>query len=269
MTNEFRPCPRQTVVYCMRKVVDRTVRRLLFWGIDTCSIVFRNMRNNDLNVTFGSKSAALKERFAEEDTSIVYVQPCFDVVKRIDNTIQAVPELVIKNMFSVWRHSVLHRNNVKRWVHLCGTGSRSRRFWLPNVPVSEKELPRQIGSFNYIVICNNDFSAITTNTHHRKILQELTSQSTSTNHKILKRFNALLNRLAEHIYLSIVARAISLKLIRNGILVRKALHKIHVKELKDGMKLATARFNNFLACNSTIYRSHRRQHRISSLCESL
>lgn len=56
-----------------------------------------------------------------------------------------------------------------------------------NIPVTEQELPAKIALFNYIVISDGDLTLVAdTKTHHRKVLDELTTKRTGTDQKHLQ-----------------------------------------------------------------------------------
>ena len=57
-----------------------------------------------------------------------------------------------------------------------------------NVPISEEELPAEIALFNDIIIGDCDLTLSTNSkTHHGKVFDEFTTQSTSTNQKYLQK----------------------------------------------------------------------------------
>lgn len=61
-----------------------------------------------------------------------------------------------------------------------------------NIPISEKELPAEITLFNDIIVSDGGLTLDTsTKTHHGKVLDELTTKSTSANQKYLQKWQGI------------------------------------------------------------------------------
>ena len=75
-----------------------------------------------------------------------------------------------------------------------------------NIPISEEELPAEIALFDDIIISDCDLTLSTNSkTHHGKIFDEFTTQSTSTNQKYLqKRAQSLCRCRSQSTYLFVI-----------------------------------------------------------------
>ena len=70
------------------------------------------MRDDDLGVTLGSERARLKKRLLVEDTTLVHVLTSLHVVKGVGDSVQALPELGIKEVLGVGADALLETGNV-------------------------------------------------------------------------------------------------------------------------------------------------------------
>ena len=54
---------------------------------------------------------------------------------------------------------------------------------LPDMPVAEKELTREVGALNHVIIGDGDSATTTGHSHHRQVLHQLTAKRTGTDQK--------------------------------------------------------------------------------------
>jgi len=83
------------------------------------------------------------------------------------------------------------------WVHLNCSGSSCCRLRLTKVLLTEEELPIQITYLNDIWICQNDTPIPGSKTNHGIILEQLTPNGSSSNHKQVAVLNLLIKCLSK------------------------------------------------------------------------
>ena len=83
------------------------------------------------------------------------------------------------------------------------------RASLANVPITEEELPAEIGLFDDVVICDSQQTArASRDAHHGKILQELAAQGTSAHKENLQILQLVLQLLSKYCNLAIIPAAL-------------------------------------------------------------
>lgn len=78
----------------------------LLIGIILTAVIFSFVGNDDLNMSFGAKSTAFKERNLILHTSLVHIHSCLYVVKGICNDSSAFEKLIAKDFFSFFTNLV-------------------------------------------------------------------------------------------------------------------------------------------------------------------
>jgi len=169
----------------------------LLWWILWITVALSDMWHNHLRVCLGTKSSWLKKWLLIPYTSSIHVKSSMNIIDSIDDEIELTPEFVVENVFSVWSNSCHIVFDIKVLVHILSNYACTLRFWVSNIGLSEKELSVEVTNFNVIVISTVNHTFIsTTNTHKSECFNQLTSKSTSTNHKkmgILELFLGLLS----------------------------------------------------------------------------
>mmetsp|Transcript_2340 Transcript_2340/g.4644 ORF Transcript_2340/g.4644 Transcript_2340/m.4644 type:complete len:543 (-) Transcript_2340:315-1943(-) len=98
--NKLAPPKRQAVVDVVRKVVKRTLRRLLGLRVLAPTIVDRPVRDHALHIALGPHRPALKQRLAKKHTPRVNILPRLDIVKRIHDPVKPLPKSIVVHTLS-------------------------------------------------------------------------------------------------------------------------------------------------------------------------
>mmetsp|Transcript_30594 Transcript_30594/g.51716 ORF Transcript_30594/g.51716 Transcript_30594/m.51716 type:complete len:341 (-) Transcript_30594:1202-2224(-) len=187
-----------------------------------------------LYIPFCPKGSRLHQRLSVVHTLGIHIQPGLHVVQSIGDAIHLLPESVIKSPFSFWGHFILHGPHIQSRVHalclLCGNGTLRGL----DVVVAEEKLAGQIALFDLIHVgYNNGAFGGAAHPHHGKILDELTSQSTSTYQEIGVLQQHLLHLFAEHCNLPIVPRACRAAIFFGGQRIWQCLNGIKIHKLVE------------------------------------
>ena len=178
--------PFDTMVNKVREVSQGTHGDTVLFRILRVAVRLGLTRDNALRVTLSTQSTRFEQVLIVEDTSVIDVKSGLDVINGVDNSIQALPEVISELVVIVWGNSGLKSLNLKVRVHLLGFSAGTFRFRLLDIGSSEQELSVEIGDLNSIIISTNNFTMLTSGEARKgKLLKIFTAQSTSTDQEEL------------------------------------------------------------------------------------
>ena len=178
--------PFDTMVNKVREVSQGTHGDTVLFRILRVAVRLGLTRDNALRVTLSTQSTRFEQVLIVEDTSVIDVKSGLDVINGVDNSIQALPEVISELVVIVWGNSGLKSFNLKVRVHLLGFSAGTFRFRLLDIGSSEQELSVEIGDLNSIIISTNNFTMLTSGEARKgKLLKIFTAQSTSTDQEEL------------------------------------------------------------------------------------
>mmetsp|Transcript_28558 Transcript_28558/g.25528 ORF Transcript_28558/g.25528 Transcript_28558/m.25528 type:complete len:275 (+) Transcript_28558:1672-2496(+) len=237
------------------------------------------VRNDDLNVTLRTKSTRFEKRSLGTNTSHINISSGLDVIKSVSDDTQILKELISENILGSFMNLIKSGNNVilKIFVHLDGGSSSSLGFGLSQMLFSEQELSVQVGNFDNIRISEDNLASFkalllvfitSTKANHSIVLQQFTTNGTSTNHKEGSVSN-LLDHLVSHnqsktirsVFLFIKGKVFdsSFKFFLLFRDVGDNFAAVSVEELLSGHELLSDTLNGFLG-NETSHESSQRSH---------
>ena len=122
---ELVAAPLDTVLNLVREVAERAHRDGLLRRILRIAVSLSLVRNDHLGVGLSAKSTGFEKRLLVPDALAINVETSLDVIDGVDNEVEALPELVIEHVFSLWGDKGLVSCNLEVRVHdLClGAGS--------------------------------------------------------------------------------------------------------------------------------------------------
>lgn len=158
------------------------------------SITFSKIGNNNLNMTFWSKSTRLKQWHFILYASLVYIPSGSHIIQGIGNQGQTFKELVGENIFcGIW-DSFSKRSNMilERWIHELDSLWSCSTLWFRNMLFSKQKLSVEIRVFDMVGICESDFTFLScSKANHCEVLQQFTSNGTRTYHEQFRILNDL------------------------------------------------------------------------------
>jgi hypothetical protein len=142
------------------------------------------VRDHHLRVCLGSQSARLKERLLIPDTACVNVETSLDIIDCIDHKVEALPELIVEDVFGLLCHIQLVILHIQVIVNvMCDLACHSA-LRITDIVFAEEELSVQVRNFNVIIISDSDLSfGRATDTHKSECLDVLASEGASTDHE--------------------------------------------------------------------------------------
>mmetsp|Transcript_70334 Transcript_70334/g.186936 ORF Transcript_70334/g.186936 Transcript_70334/m.186936 type:complete len:452 (+) Transcript_70334:1445-2800(+) len=195
------------------------------------------MGQDNLCVGLGAQRARLQQGLCKPDAAGVDIQARLDVVQGIDHAVQGIPEDIVKGVLGVVTYANLHGLNLEGAVHRQGRLGCTRGLGLANVRLPEEELAVQVGHLNAVHVGDCELALRpAASSHHRKALEELAAQSSSTHHEQLHVAECLLEGLAMDGDLVVVAAADGSPV--TGVLGRDQLEHVDVEALVEGRVLA-------------------------------
>lgn len=188
-------CPFNAVKGLLREHLESTMGNLVvvLW-ILLRAVALSQMRQDDLDMPFGSKRTTFEQRCLGCNASSIHVPSRSHVVQGIRDYRQPFKELISEDMFRRCVNLVEPCDDVslQLLVHPDGSGSCSCRLWLSQMLLSEQELSIQVADLNHVRVCQNDRASFrtllgvcftTSNSEHGIILEQLTANCSSTDHE--------------------------------------------------------------------------------------
>jgi len=164
------------------------------------------VRDHHLRVCLGSQSARLKERLLIPDTACVNVETSLDIIDCIDHKVEALPELIVEDVFGLLCHIQLVILHIQVIVNvMCDLACHSA-LRITDIVFAEEELSVQVRDFNVIVVSNCNLAlSRTSNSHQCECLDIFASESAGTNHEGVDLSQLLLDLTSIHDDLVVVA----------------------------------------------------------------
>eukprot|EP00047_Mylnosiga_fluctuans_P019583 m.84068 g.84068 ORF g.84068 m.84068 type:complete len:1015 (-) comp8186_c0_seq2:29-3073(-) len=252
--------PLQSVLDEVREVLEGADRDRLLWRILRRRVRLRQVRQHNLGIALGAEGARLQQRPAVEDTALVHVASGLDVVKRVGNTVDGTEELVAVDGLSLGADTRGACLDVQRRVHLRDGSGRALGLQLVDIVGPEEELAVEVRLLDGVHVSDDQLAMrARSKPDHGHVLQQLTADGASTDHKPLLVAQALLEVLAEDGDLRVVARADGLQLLGGDGVDRQRLKAVEVQVLHDGHELATAGLHDLLRHDAADHGADRRQ----------
>ena len=151
-----------------------------------------------------------------------------------------------------------------RRIHCADRLHRRRRLRLPDVAVAEQELTRQIRLLDAVHVRDENLPVFAAaHAHQRQVLQHLAANGARAHQEHAAVRQRLLQRLAEHHDLSVIART---HLATVGVIGARGqrFEGVVVQELEDGRELARAGLQHLLRHDAAEARRHGAQ--IATAC---
>ena len=191
----------------------------------------------------------------EEDTALIHVLSGCNIIQGIGHTIKFLPELLVKDMFSILSDGILSGLDVafEVGIHDLDSLSGGVTLHLADVVRAEEELAVKVAALDRVHIGNNDTALRPgPQANHSPVLQHLATNSAGTDEELLGVCDLVLEILTKNGNLAIVPRADRLAVLSRALDAGWQRFKgVEVEPLLEGMELSGHGLENLLRSDTT------------------
>mmetsp|Transcript_21396 Transcript_21396/g.33092 ORF Transcript_21396/g.33092 Transcript_21396/m.33092 type:complete len:705 (+) Transcript_21396:1078-3192(+) len=230
----------------------------LLRGILRVTVALGLVGDNHLRVALSSEGAGFEEGLLEPDASLIDVETGMDVVDGVHHKVEALPEVVVEEIFGVLTHASHVVLDVEGAVHAVSDIASHLGLGVADVLLAEEELSVQVGHFNVVVVSHMHLAGRrAAYSHQGEGFDELAAQSSGTDHEEVDLLELLLESTSVDLDLVVVARVERSSI--DALLARKGLVDVEVEPLLQ-RRVLSSKLHDFLGNDTSEESSHGRNH---------